>query len=283
MQIVAVLAVRNEAAYLGNALRYLMRNGINFVVIDNDSEDETAAVARRQEFSGSLIDFVRVPFAGAYDWTRLLHAKMAIIGNLNADWVIHHDADEIMHSYREGETLAEAIARIDAGNHNVIDLNEFVFLPVDHSYRPDLEQRMRYYYFFEPHPRRLMRAWKPACGLNMLESGGHILNGADIRIAPEQFALRHYIFRDQKHALTKYSDRIFAAGDRAKGWHGNRIGNPTHKFQFPPRSLLQRLTHQGSRRFDRSRPVAAHYWQWPDAAGAANPSLMRFLRRRFLP
>ena len=167
-----------------------------------------------------------------------------------------------MHSYREGESLAEAIARIDAANYNAIDLNEFVFLPVDHAYRPDLEQRMRYYYFFEPHPDRLMRAWKPASGLNMLDSGGHILSGADIRIAPEQFALRHYIFRDQKHASrstpTGYSLR--ETGERM-AWQPDRQ-HPVHKFRAPV------ALDAASGLLTRGLVVSTARDQWPPTIGS---------------
>ena len=34
---------------------------------------------------------------------------MEIIGELHTDWIVHLDADEVMHSYREGETLNEAL------------------------------------------------------------------------------------------------------------------------------------------------------------------------------
>jgi len=43
---------------------------------------------------------------------------MEIIRKLHTDWVVHLDADEVMHSYRKGETLNEALSRLDAEGWN---------------------------------------------------------------------------------------------------------------------------------------------------------------------
>lgn len=264
MKIVAVLAVRNEEHYLANALRHLARNGVSFAVLDNGSEDKTAEIANRGEFKRHLLGFQSIAFCGEYDWSTLLNAKMALIERIEADWVIHCDADEIMHSYLEGETLAEAIKRIDAGGFNAIDFNEFVFLPVDRNYEPDIdgEQPILSYYFFQPSTPRLMRAWKKSARLSMARSGGHILEG-DVRLSPESMALRHYIFRDQQHAFDKYNSRRFASGDVARGWHGNRIGVEKARFCFPAREALHFLRSAKDRDLIRSAPRPSHYWQWP--------------------
>ena len=48
MHITAILAIRNEEAYLGNCLRHLVCNGIDFVIIDNGSSDTSAEIYRRR-------------------------------------------------------------------------------------------------------------------------------------------------------------------------------------------------------------------------------------------
>ena len=62
------------------------------------------------------------------DWEAILRRKDSFRQSVDADWFIHHDADEIMHSSRPGETLLEAIARIDREGYNAIDFDEFVFV-----------------------------------------------------------------------------------------------------------------------------------------------------------
>jgi hypothetical protein len=96
----------------------------------------------------------------------------------------------------------------------------------------------------------------------MVHAGGHTLSGDELRLSPEQLALRHYIFRDQEHAYTKYTQRLFAAADLASGWHGNRIGQSVQSFRFPPADHLSWLASADSRDFDRSCPHKLHYWQW---------------------
>jgi hypothetical protein len=121
---------------------------------------------------------------------------------------------------------------------------------------------MRYYYYFQPTIQYRMKAWKKTAGLSMIESGGHRLSGANIRLSPEKMAMRHYIFCDQEHASRKYADRRFAAHDIARGWHGSRVEQPVDNFQFPPVDRLCVIETAQSRQFDRSRPMTLHYWQW---------------------
>jgi glycosyltransferase involved in cell wall biosynthesis len=137
MLVTAVLAIRNEEAYLANCLRHLGRNGIDFVIIDNGSSDTSAEIYRRSEFAANLDDVQDLPFAGAFSLSEQLRRNMEIIGKLHTDWIVHLDADEVMHSYREGETLNEALSRLDAEGWNAANFDEFVFLPVEHDYVPE--------------------------------------------------------------------------------------------------------------------------------------------------
>ena len=73
-----------------------------------------------------------LPFYGTFDLARQLAAKLAIINELDADWVIHADADELMESPREGETLRDGIAEC-----------EWVLFE-ESSHMPHIEERERY-------------------------------------------------------------------------------------------------------------------------------------------
>jgi len=263
MLVTAILAIRNEEAYLANCLRHLVRNQIDFVIIDNGSSDSSAQIYRRREFSANLVDVQDLPFAGVFSLTQQLRRKMQVIDTLDTDWVVHLDADEVMHSYREGESLNEALCRLDAQDWNVVNFDEFVFLPVGHDYVPEAteHQPISHYYFFEPFAPRLMRAWKKASGFSLAKHGGHLLDGAGLRLAAERFALRHYMVRSQEHALHKYTTRFFAPEDLALGWHGFRANQPSKAFALPPEGCLKRLDKTDKRNLDRSEPWTAHYWQ----------------------
>ena len=259
----AILAIRNEEAYLANCLRHLVRNGIRFAIIDNGSTDSSAAIYGRHEFAASLVDVQELPFSGVFSLEEQLRRKMMIVDAIDTDWVIHLDADEMMHSYRENESLIEALSRLDAAGWNAVNFDEYVFLPVDGEYPPELGDfpPLAHYYFFEPRPLRLMRAWCKAKGFSLLKDGGHSLAGSDIRLAREHLCLRHYIVRNQAHAFVKYVTRKFAAEELARGWHDPRPNHTASSFRFPPTSALKRLARVQDRKFDRSDPWHMHYWQ----------------------
>jgi len=263
MMVTAVLAIHNEEAYLANCLRHLARNGINFAIIDHGSSDDSPRIYRQSEFAANLVEVQELPFAGHFSLAEQLECKTQLIERIDTDWVIHVDADEVMHSYRSGETLSEALSRLAAAGSNVVDFDEFVFLPIEGDYVPDAvgSQPLELYYFFQPNAPRLMRAWHKASGLSMVEHGGHLLAGPDVRLASESLALRHYIFRSQEHAFTKYATRSFAKHELLKGWHRARAGTPAHAFTFPPTNAMKRLANPGCYDLDRSEPWTQHYWQ----------------------
>jgi glycosyltransferase involved in cell wall biosynthesis len=242
----------------------LIENGIDYVVVDNDSIDGTAELLRRPDLAAHLIDYRIHPYAGHFDWQSLIEARQAAADPVEADWILYVSADEIMHSDRVGETLAAAIERIDASGYDVIDFDEFVFLPVEAEYISDHDriQPIRHYYFFQPTKPRLMRARKKSLRVSHAESGGHVLTGEAFRLALETFALRHYMFRSQAHAFRKYTERSFNPDELLRGWHGNRHGVASNEFTFPPAACLDILGSPNDRNLSRGRPRKKHYWQW---------------------
>ena len=272
MNIIAIIGCRNEEPYLANCLRHLLDNDISFAVIDSESTDGTSAILSRPDLKRGLAAYQTIPFDGTFRMQPILRAKEVMAQQLEADWIIHLDADEIMHSSRDGENLHDAIARLSAEGANVVNFDEFVFLPVDHDYCADIagHQQIRNYYFFEPHPQRLMRAWRKDAGLSMVATGGHRLKGAEVRLAPEALILRHYIFLSQEHAFRKYSERAFDEYEvHQLGWHGNRYKQPLERFRFPPVHLLKRLHPPESRTLSKAQPKKRHYWQWEPAQAEA--------------
>ena len=150
MHILAILAIRNEEAYLSNCLRYLCENGIQLAVIDNGSTDGSRDIL--QSFRLNLVRYESIPYVGRFDRKTLLPAKARIAEESGADWVIHHDCDEMMHSFRDGESLSSAIKRLDSAGYNVIDFDEFIFLPIEQDYVLNLIAfpNIATCYFFQP-------------------------------------------------------------------------------------------------------------------------------------
>jgi len=263
IEIVAIVAFRNEEAFLGNCLLHLIRNGVRIAAIDNASTDASSSILRLPEIEPHVIAYETVPYEGYFPWESILARKMALAKSIAADWILHVDADEIMHSYHD-ETLSAAIQRIAETGCTAINFDEFVFLPIEHEYQSNCRsmQPLLQYYFFEPTPNRLMRAWKAETELSMTESGGHILSGDALVLATESLALRHYPFRNQAHAFEKYATRQFNPAELARGWHLNRSGKSPEDFRFPPSNDLHRLERADSRKLERKEPKTKHYWEW---------------------
>ncbi len=261
-EVTAILAIRNEAAMLGNCLRHLVRNGLRVALLDNGSTDGSPDIYRSPEFEPHIVEVRDIPFTGAFSLQAQLDAKLEFAERLDCDWVVHVDADEMMHSYRPGETLADGLERLGAEGWNAVNFDEFVFLPIEHDYASDVDgfPDLRFYYFYQPTTPRLMRAWRARGGFSMVESGGHTLEGPGLRLAPEGFALRHYMFRSQAHAWEKYPSRTYAEGDLRLGWHAQRIGRRREQFRFPSASRLRRLPRPEDRNLDKSAPWLKHYW-----------------------
>jgi glycosyltransferase involved in cell wall biosynthesis len=249
MRITAILCVHNEESYLEVTLARLTACGIDLAIIDNDSDDRTPGICRK--FQRQIVHQARLPYRGVYNQTEQLAAKAKVAQQVESDWFIHHDADEVLESPRAGESLREGIERVSAAGFNVINFDEFVFLPIGEG--DDFEGRdfyagIKHYYFFEPAPRRLMRAWKNRPGV-MQAGGGHHVEGPDLRLDPENFILRHY---------------LNLSLDLAKGWHGNRLHVCAETLAFPAPDRLKVLPNAGDKDFDRSEPWKRHYWEKMD-------------------
>ncbi len=261
---VAVLAVRNESVHIRRCLRDFIAEGIDVILIDNDSTDDTVPKAR--EFLGKgLLAIERFPWTGVYAWTEILRVKHSIIQSVRHDWVIHADADEWLSAPAEGVRLIDGIAEADRSGFNCINFNEFTFIPVDgrpHCHEEYSSELLSYYFFRPVTTPRLMRAWKRESGLENSSSGGHTLTGGDLRLCSDTFVLRHYIALGSDHARAKYLPRPYSKEEVARGWHFNRINLKPEALEIRPCDRMQRLPHKTSKAFRTDLPVEKPFWQW---------------------
>lgn len=260
---VALICVRNESLHIHRMISDFTNQGIEVVIIDNGSTDDTLDIC--STFLGKGLLFVKnMPWTGKFNLSKNLEIKEQVAKTLRHDWIIHADADEWMHSSVDGESLIDGITRISESGFNVINFEEFVFLPKsDSQYNiHDYNKEFKDYYYFAPQKHRLMRAWNRLQDFRNLASGGHRLNGKNINIAPESFILRHYIVLSYEHAVEKYTRRVFSECDLAKGWHGNRLNLTAKKLKLPDRNKLKRLDRWDNYNLDNSDPKDSHYWEW---------------------
>jgi len=260
----AIVCIRNEVHYLPALLSHLGREGLDIAVIDNGSTDGSREFLESKLGQGIL--FVKdLPYKGSFSLRDQLEAKAEVIASIDHDWVLHSDADEIIHSTSSNVSLVDVARAAQDGGYNVINFEEFVFIPKpgqDAIQLGDQREILRYYYF-APIPTRLMRMWKRDSDLDNRSGAGHSLEG-NKGIFPETQILRHYITLNQSHINNKYIGRVFDNAELSRGWHRNRIGLTENDLSFAriPATHGSELSCPKDRNFDRSKPRKSHYWSW---------------------
>lgn len=265
----AIITADDPGPYIQNLLPYLIDEGLMVFLV---SEPGIGALHRGlfESLPSSTFEFISHDTGGPFSLERQLREKEQLLGQIDSEWILHLDIDEVPHSRRRGESLIEAVNRLGSTGANVINFDEFVFLPVDHDYSGSagVYQRMKFYYFHEPRPNRLNRLFRKELGFVTLGTGGHTAVGEGLHVAPESLVLRHYPFISQQHALEKYAQRSFDQGEIARGWHSNRIEIELRNLKFPPRTHLDRLSRPRRRALARANPRTTHYWEWPETGPA---------------
>jgi glycosyltransferase involved in cell wall biosynthesis len=261
-----VIAVRNEAQYLRILLPLLASQEIDVVIIDNDSTDGSKDLF--SSYMGEpILSVQQLPFHGFFSLYEQLETKHKVYETINHDWVLHLDADEILEHYQPGRTLRDAIQEAHESGHNVLNFDEFVFLPssnagVENYYTDTLQ-----YYFFEPQKMRLNRAWRRDMFFDNRRFGGHSLAGGQLIVFPTNHILRHYIVLSHEHAKAKYLDRKFSEKEIRLGWHKARLNLSESDLLIPSKSpFLFRLPTFDSKEFRRDFPLSEHYWLWGNHA-----------------
>jgi len=260
MRIVALLAVRNEELYIEKCIKHLIDQGIDICLIDNGSTDKTLEYAK-QFLNKGLFRIETLPFKGYSDLFERLKFKEKLCLEIDSDWFIHHDADEIREAPPPYKTLFEGIMDVDKKGYNVINFDEFVFIPTetDVSFEnTDYVNEMKHYYYFSRGPLRRMNAWKNTLSpVDISQSGGHKILFDKMRIFPHNFILRHYIFLSYSHGIRKYNNKKYLKKAVEEfGWHEERAFFKPGDFTLPTAAQMKTLSKD--RDFDRSDPIIRH-------------------------
>jgi hypothetical protein len=225
-RVVAIVSVFNEADILQESLEHLFAHEVEAYVIDNGSNDGSRDVADKLIGHGVVAAETFQPTDREFRWKDILNRKSAVAASLDADWFIHHDADEFRDSPWPGLTLADAIAAVDEAGYNAIDFALLNFWPITDWPSPELGQVQRTLTHFgrgEPFNERQIRCWKRQLEpVDLASSGGHEARFPNRNVFPIRFVLRHYPIRSVEHGRRKvFEERLprFSAEERAIGWH----------------------------------------------------------------
>src|SRR5215831_2675215 len=145
MRVVALLAAYNEERFIATCIEHLRSQAVDTYLIDNESTDETVAIASRYLNRG-LIGIETVPRKGIYSWKPILRRKEELACELDADWFMHVDADEIRLPPDPVCTLADAFVEVAEQGYNAVNFFEYTFVPTkedpDHDHA-DFQRTMR--------------------------------------------------------------------------------------------------------------------------------------------
>lgn len=228
--VVAFVVAYNEVDIIGASLAKLVDDGVRPYLVDNWSTDGTAERASRLLGTG-LFGLERFPPEGpsrTYEWERLLGRVEELTRSLEADWFVHHDADQFrLTPWGPGVTLREGIRRVDAEGYNAIDFTLLDFPPVDDSYEVGMDPEAHFRRFTPTLPfgnLANVTAWKhTGAPVDLRRSGGHQAEFDGRAVYPYNFLLKHVPIRSQEHGERKvFRDRKarFSPTEREeKGWH----------------------------------------------------------------
>jgi hypothetical protein len=226
--VLAVVMAYNEAGVIGGLIGRLLAQGVRVHVIDNWSDDDTMAVVSAYVGDGS-VTVEQFPADGPrryYELKPLLERIEAVAQRSGADWVIHHDADEIRQSPWPDIGLADALWAVEQWGFNCIDHTIVNFRPTDDRWQPghDLATSFDWCEFGARTGHFVQcKAFKPQPGgVSLAESGGHNVRFDGRRVFPYKFITRHYPIRSQAHGERKVlreRQPRWSPEARARGWH----------------------------------------------------------------
>jgi hypothetical protein len=227
---VAIISAHNEADIIAQVVRHLIAEGISVYLLDHASTDGTLDVV--QPFLGQgLLGIEPFPKDGdsagreTFVWEAILARKSELSVELDADWFLHHDADEIRESPWDGVRLIDGLRKVDRLGYNAVDFELLDFWPVDDRFQPgdDPTRVFRHYELGRAWNKRQVKCWKKQNRApDLVSSGGHDVMFPDRRVFPLRFILRHYPIRSSTHGARKvWVERVprFVNAEIRRGWH----------------------------------------------------------------
>jgi glycosyltransferase involved in cell wall biosynthesis len=259
VRVIAILATYNEERFIANCLENLSRHGVEVHLIDNESTDQTVAIAR-QYLNRGLIEIQSLPREGVFRLREQLEIKENLAASLPGDWFMHVDADEIHTTARSGQTLVQALTEVEAEGYNAVNFQEYTFTPTqeepDHDHANYL-RTMSWYYPFAPFLPHRLNAWKRQPGrVDLASTGGHKVGFPGLRMHPESLVMRHYLFLSKAHAIRKFVQQTYAPEEVKKGWFGKRATLRPEMIKLPKQAELRPFVSDD--KLDASSPRKHH-------------------------
>lgn len=240
----AIVHFYNEQDVLYQTVQYILNQKIDVYLIDNWSDDKSYEIAREiQREYPERVYLERFPETGKtkyYEWYQQLQRTEKIQTNMNYNWYIHYDADEIRECPWREINLLQFLYHVDQLGYNLVENTVIEYKLVD--LYDDIFMENAYFDFGhkETHFQQI-KTWKHADSIDLKSSGGHIASIEYPRIFPLKILNRHYPFRNIEQAKKKvFTDRKlrFMKEKKERGWHGHYDTIKSHKDLISDKSML---------------------------------------------
>lgn len=225
-KVCAIMAVYNEEDIIYETVSKLINNGVDVYIINNGCTDGTIDEIEALVGRGVVnIEELKIEENGekVFRLERILERVEAITKEINYDWYLHVDADEIRYSPWLGYSLKDGIERVNNEGFNLINFKLFNFRTTEtYLYNSSFEESMIYYSDVDVHSDIQIKCWKNNSEINLTNYGGHILSRPNGLLYPVKFVHKHYPVRGVEHGIKKIGkDRrnIFSKEEKEKGWH----------------------------------------------------------------
>ena len=226
LKIASIINMFNEADIIEPVVKHLVQQGVDVHLMDNWSTDGTYEIGQDLLAKGLCSRLQRFPDrpCSDYEWALQLDHTAQYAASLDADWIIHHDADEIRLSPWPGLSLGQAIEYVDSLGYTAIDFTVINFLYTDHenASKFDPTQIRSFTWGRELADFIQVKAWKNLSRVDLATSGGHDAQFDGRRIYPIKFLNKHYPLRSSLQANRKiFRERLprIDKERRDRQWH----------------------------------------------------------------
>jgi glycosyltransferase involved in cell wall biosynthesis len=238
-----LMAVFNEADILAECLQYHIAAGLEFLIVDNGSSDDSVSIAEGYLGRG-VLGIRRIP-TETYRWAYLLDTLLEWSEDFNPKWCFLVDADTFLEPPSPDITLKGAVQEVERQGYNVINFDHFEFWPVGDELpeEPEVRSRITHYTWADD---KQEKAWRACQGTRNSRLGGHAIDfPSDIPklVFPDKFVLRHYRIRSYEHGLRKvFAERLPRFAGEPSNWHihYHGFGSDREFYEIPKAWLTRR-------------------------------------------
>ena len=144
-RLIGFIPCYNESDIIEDVLRYYESTGVPLVFIDNGSTDGSGEIAQRY-LKREVLEYVRHE-TEEYDLKEMLNLCLTVVERHAPEWIMHIDSDLFSEPGPGFANFHDHVSDAEAQGCNVIDFEEYVFLPTtaDDSDETNVYTRMKYY------------------------------------------------------------------------------------------------------------------------------------------